>query len=113
MRFLPDGNLQYLGRLDHQVKVRGFRVELGAVENLLQSHPGVQSCSVVAEPDGQGVQQILAYIVSPASTPITPLRRFLQARLPEYMIPTRFIFLEALPLNPQWQTGSAIAGHQF
>jgi acyl carrier protein len=104
-RWRPDGTLECLGRLDHQVKIRGFRVELGEVESALARHPGVRDAVVEARPDPTGEMGLAAYIVprdgtNPATTSDSELRRWLQGRLPEYMIPSTFAILDALPLTP-------------
>ncbi|GAK54268.1 amino acid adenylation [Candidatus Moduliflexus flocculans] len=102
VRYWPDGALEYLGRLDHQVKIRGFRIELGEIETALASHPAIREVVVVAREDQPGEKRLAAYLVAahtPAPT-IQELRQFLQATLPEYMIPAAFVFLDAMPLNP-------------
>ncbi|MFQ5436997.1 MAG: amino acid adenylation domain-containing protein, partial [Anaerolineae bacterium] len=101
-RWLPDGNLEYLGRADHLVKIRGFRIELGEIEARLIQHPGVRETAVLAREDTPGSKRIVAYLV-PAVHPIptvTELRRFLEAQLPDYMIPAAFVTLDAMPLMP-------------
>lgn len=101
-RYLPDGNIEYLGRIDNQVKIRGFRIELGEIEAVLSQHNYVQTTCVIAREDSPGIKRLVAYIVPPQNiTPITgELRQFLKARLPNQMIPSAFITLEALPLTP-------------
>ncbi|MEH2084714.1 MAG: amino acid adenylation domain-containing protein [Nostoc sp.] len=101
-RCLPDGNIEYLGRIDNQVKIRGFRIELGEVEAALNQHTYVQAnCAIVRE-DTPGEQRLVAYLVlNPHQTPTTTeLRQFLAAKLPGYMIPNAFVVLESLPLTP-------------
>jgi amino acid adenylation domain-containing protein len=100
-RFRPDGTLEFLGRLDHQVKVRGFRIELGEIETGLEQHPAVVQAVVLAREEAPGNQRLVAYIVSnPESTPTTgELRSFLKAKVPEYMVPSTFVCLNALPLT--------------
>jgi amino acid adenylation domain-containing protein len=99
-RYLEDGTIEYLGRIDNQVKIRGFRVELGEIESLLSQHPSVRSPIVIVREDQPGDKRLVAYIVPDTETP-TPhdLRNFLQTKLPEYMIPSAFVILEALPLT--------------
>ncbi|HEY7511066.1 MAG TPA: amino acid adenylation domain-containing protein, partial [Vicinamibacteria bacterium] len=97
-RWLPDGSVEYLGRVDFQVKVRGFRIELGEVEAALLAHPAVMDAVVVAREDRPGDQRLVAYLVGPA--PAGELRRHLLGRLPEYMVPSAFVTLPALPLSP-------------
>ncbi|HZR42433.1 MAG TPA: amino acid adenylation domain-containing protein, partial [Ktedonobacteraceae bacterium] len=99
-RYLPDGTIEFLGRLDRQVKIRGYRIELGEIENMLLQHPAVQNCVAVVREE-LSTKRIVAYVVlSPsASFESEELRGFLQERLPEYMVPAIFVVLEALPLN--------------
>ena len=99
-RWLADGVLEFLGRLDHQVKVRGFRVELGEVESALLAHPAVREVAVAAHPGASGESRLVAYVVADqAGEPLPPeaLRRYLKERLPEYMVPSHFLGLPALP----------------
>ncbi|MCL4862866.1 MAG: amino acid adenylation domain-containing protein, partial [Caldilineaceae bacterium] len=100
-RYLPDGAIEYLGRIDFQVKIRGFRIELGEVESVLANHPAVHEIVVVARADQMGTQQLVAYIVlTQDHRPTTgELRDFAQQRLPEYMVPAAFVVLDALPLS--------------
>ncbi|MEO6194959.1 MAG: condensation domain-containing protein, partial [Thermoanaerobaculia bacterium] len=97
-RRLPDGTLDYLGRIDHQVKVRGFRVELGEIEAALVRHPRLREAVVAARDDGDRGQRLVAYVV-PADVAAAELRGFLRDRLPEYMVPSAFVGLDALPLS--------------
>ncbi len=101
-RYLPDGNLEYLGRIDHQVKIRGFRIELGEIENALLKHPAVREIVVLAREDKPRVQKLVAYIVllTDQAATISELRSYLKELLPEYMVPGVFIFLDTLPLLP-------------
>ena len=101
-RYLPDGNIEFLGRLDDQVKVRGFRVELGEIEAVLNRHPGVQEGVVTARSDAPGGKRLVAYVVPRPEAIIsaTGLREFLQKELPEYMVPSVYMMLERLPLMP-------------
>jgi acyl carrier protein len=101
-RYLPDGHIEFLGRRDFQVKVRGFRVELGEVESAVLQHPAVQSGVVVARETQPGEQRLIAYIVAQggAKPAVNELRDFLAQTLPEPMIPSIFVFLDALPLTP-------------
>lgn len=100
-RCLPDGNLEFLGRADAQIKIRGYRVEPGEIETLLAQHPSVREAVVVGH--GNGVERrLVAYVVPRAGLvgSSAELRSFLQARLAEYMVPARFEFLDQLPLTP-------------
>ncbi len=102
-RHLPDGRVEFLGRLDHQVKVRGFRIELGDIEAALGEHPGVGQAVVVAREDTPGNKKLAAYLTTAAGAAapgVTELRAHLKEKLPEYMIPALFTFLDALPLTP-------------
>ena len=101
-RYRPDGNIEYLGRLDHQVKVRGIRIELGEIEAVLLQHPAIQQAVVVAREDQPGDKQLVAYCASKQDSPpgSHELRRFLQDKLPDYMVPSLFTTLEQLPLTP-------------
>ncbi|WP_414526626.1 amino acid adenylation domain-containing protein [Nodularia chucula] len=98
-RYLPDGTIEYLGRLDFQVKIRGFRIELGEIESVLSRHSEVQAAIVVVTEDTTGDKRLVAYIIS-ENPEITDLRQFLAKHLPDYMIPSQFITLDALPLTP-------------
>jgi microcystin synthetase protein McyA len=101
-RYLEDGNIEYLGRIDHQVKIRGFRIELGEIEAVLNQHAAVRETALLAREDIPGDKRLVAYIVSGSGqTPsINELRGFLKTRLPDYMIPSAFVFVDALPLTP-------------
>jgi amino acid adenylation domain-containing protein len=101
-RYLPDGNIEFLGRLDHQVKIRGFRIELGEIEAVLGQHPAVDEAVVVVREDVPGNKRLVAYVVvNQTSAPtVSQLHQFLKQKLPEYMIPSAIVKLEALPLTP-------------
>lgn len=101
-RYLPDGDIEYLGRIDHQVKVRGFRVELGEIETVLGQHPAVRESVVLAKEGPSGDKQLVAYI-APRQGPapaVSELRGFLKRELPDYMVPAAFVSLDSLPLTP-------------
>ncbi|MGH9905799.1 MAG: non-ribosomal peptide synthetase, partial [Pyrinomonadaceae bacterium] len=100
VRYLPDGNIEFLGRFDHQDKVRGFRIELGEIETALSGHPQVRENVVIARELENGDKRLIGYIVGgePAPTP-QELRGFLKDKLPDYMIPAAFVMLKALPLT--------------
>jgi amino acid adenylation domain-containing protein/non-ribosomal peptide synthase protein (TIGR01720 family) len=100
-RHLPDGLLEYLGRIDHQIKVRGFRIEPGEIEAQLAQHPGVRESVVVAREIEPGRREIVAYTLARQSpVPDAELRSLLRAKLPSYMIPAAFVWLDALPRTP-------------
>ena len=100
-RYLADGNIELLGRIDHQVKVRGFRIELGEIEAVLREHPALRDAVVLAREDVPGDKRLVGYVVAADTPPTTgELRSFLQQKLPDYMVPGVFVFLEALPLTP-------------
>ncbi len=102
VRYLSDGNIEFLRRLDRQVKIRGFRIELSEVETAIASHPAVRETVVMAREDIPGRKYLAAYIVSNHSQALTSstLRDFLQEKLPSYMVPVAFVMLNALPLTP-------------
>jgi len=100
-RYRGDGRIEYLGRIDHQVKIRGHRIEPGEIETVLSQHPGVSEAVIVAREDADENRRLIAYIVGGETVPsISELRSFLKRTLPEYMIPSLFIPLERLPLTP-------------
>ena len=99
-RYRPDGVIECLGRIDHQVKIRGFRIELGEIESVLASHPAVQQCVVLARETSQGEKQLVAYLVAENPPPTSELRSFLRGQLPDYMLPSAFVPLAAMPLSP-------------
>ncbi len=100
-RWLPDGNLEYLGRIDHQIKLRGFRIELGEIESVLAQHEAVKEV-VVTLYEADGNKRLVAYVVESGQNPlpILQLRDWLKTRLPDYMIPAHFVVLDKLPLTP-------------
>jgi amino acid adenylation domain-containing protein len=101
-RYLPDGNIEYLGRFDNQVKIRGFRIELGEIEVAIAQHTAVRETVVIAREDVPDQKYLAAYIVPNHSYAIasSDLRGFLKQKLPDYMIPGVFVVLDALPLTP-------------
>ena len=103
-RWLDDGNIEFLGRIDSQVKIRGFRIELGEIETQMMKHPAVKEAVVIVwdEAEGKGEKYLCAYLViePEQSIEIPSLRDFLSKSLPDYMVPTCFVFLDSFPLNP-------------
>ncbi|MCM3340482.1 amino acid adenylation domain-containing protein [Paenibacillus sp. MER TA 81-3] len=121
-RWLPDGNVEYLGRIDHQVKIRGYRIEIGEVETQLLKTPFIREAVVVAREDVSGQKSLCAYFVAERELTVSELRRALAAVLPGYMIPSYFVQLERLPLTPNGKIdrkalpapeGSAHTGAEF
>jgi amino acid adenylation domain-containing protein len=102
VRLRPDGDVEFLGRLDQQVKLRGFRLELGEVESVLNEHEAVRECVVILGEDGAGEPRLVAYVVAEPSRDVEgdELRRVAQQKLPAYMIPSVFVKLNELPLTP-------------
>src|SRR6185436_17059105 len=94
-RWWPDGNIEFLGRIDHQVKGRGFRIELGEIESALAKHPAVSESLVIARADATDHKRLVAYVTlrQGQTAAINELRRFLKQKLPDYMVPSAFIFL--------------------
>ena len=101
-RYLSDGNIEFLGRIDNQVKIRGFRVELGEIEAVIGRCPSVQQAVVLAREKGIGDRWLVAYIVPNSETapPASEVSGFLRNKLPDYMVPSAFVFLDSLPLTP-------------
>ncbi|MBT6045458.1 MAG: amino acid adenylation domain-containing protein, partial [Candidatus Scalindua sp.] len=99
-RFLPDGNIEFLGRIDNQVKIRGFRIELGEIEAVLGQHPSVQDNAVLVHDASAADKRIVAYIISDQNFDTKELRAYLKIILPDYMIPSAFVTIEKLPLTP-------------
>ncbi len=120
-RYLPNGNIQFIGRVDHQVKIRGYRIELGDIETALSDYPGVKEAAVIVREDSLSEKRLLAYVTSKASSAdigpmlkssnsliqckapgisISQIRLFLKEKLPDYMVPSAFVLMEAMPLTP-------------
>jgi len=99
-RWLPGGRIEFLGRIDHQVKIRGIRIELGEIESVIAAQPEVAAAVVMVRVDSTGDRRLVAYVVAPGGIGGGDLRERLARRLPAAMVPAAWIFLEALPLNP-------------
>lgn len=101
-RFLPDRDIEYLGRIDHQVKIRGFRIETGEIESLLLQYPGIRGCVVAAYDVQEDDRRLVGYVVQDANNSISTdnIRNFLKEKLPDYMVPSAFVVLDAMPLTP-------------
>ena len=98
-RRLPNGDLEYLGRIDHQVKIRGFRIELGEIESVISMYPGIREVVVMAREDKPGDKKLIAYYASGHELGLEALRVHMKLYLPEYMVPAAFVRLDALPLT--------------
>jgi acyl-coenzyme A synthetase/AMP-(fatty) acid ligase/acyl carrier protein len=101
VRYLPDGNIEFRGRIDHQVKIRGHRIELAEIEVVLSLHPAIQQAILLARDDWPRDKRLVAYVIparQPAPMPIE-LHDFLKDRLPDYMVPSAFVMLDSLPLT--------------
>ncbi|MGB8194438.1 MAG: amino acid adenylation domain-containing protein, partial [Chitinophagaceae bacterium] len=98
-RWLPDGNIEYLGRKDHQVKIRGYRIELGEIESVIRGYDGVTAAVVTAQDRSGAERELMAYVVSKEALQKAALRTYLQERLPVYMVPSYIVELQALPLT--------------
>ncbi|HTL18654.1 MAG TPA: amino acid adenylation domain-containing protein, partial [Patescibacteria group bacterium] len=101
-RWRTDGTLEYLGRIDHQVKIRGFRIELGEIETVLKTHAAIASTVVVAREDEPGDKRLVAYLVAQPGSALTTesLKAKIRSELPDYMMPSDFVFLDTMPLTP-------------
>jgi len=110
VRYLPDGNIEYIGRIDNQVKIRGFRIELGEIESILTQHSHVREAAIIVREETPNNKRLVAFVVASTvfdldqvrepDTIKSSLRQFLQERLPNYMLPSAFVFLERLPITP-------------
>jgi amino acid adenylation domain-containing protein/non-ribosomal peptide synthase protein (TIGR01720 family) len=98
-RRLPNGDLEYLGRIDHQVKIRGFRIELGEIESVISSYPEIREVVVIAREDKPGDKKLVAYYCAAQEIGLDALRTHMKASLPDYMVPAAFVRMDALPLT--------------
>src|SRR5262249_38046022 len=112
-RYLPDGTIEFLGRIDQQVKIRGYRVELEEIEAALARHPAVLQAAVVTCGNVRGEKSLIAYVVLQrrSSVPIEELRRAVRQTLPDYMVPSAFLELESMPLTPNGKVDRATLPH--
>jgi amino acid adenylation domain-containing protein len=108
-RYLPDGNIEFIGRIDNQVKLRGYRIELGEIEAVLDQHPKVREAVVVAREDSPGDKRLVAYLVGDEKQElqVDELKRFLKRRLPDYMVPSAWVILASLPHTPNGKINRA------
>ncbi len=106
-RWLPDGQLDFLGRIDAQVKIRGYRIELGEIETVLQASPMIKEAVVLAKEDAQANKRLIAYLVPTSEYDKSKLQSFLKAKLPAYMLPSLFVNIEKLPLTPNGKVDKA------
>jgi len=102
VKYLADGNIEFIGRSDFQVKIRGFRIEIGEIESMISQYQDVRDVIIIAKDDQLGNKSLIAYVVPKLETDITPsqLRSFLKEKLPDYMIPAAFVIMDKLPLTP-------------
>jgi amino acid adenylation domain-containing protein len=102
VRYLSDGTIEFLGRVDHQVKLRGFRIELGEIESVLVQYSGINEALVTVRADQSGDRRLVAYLINPQHKPanVKEIRHYLKKKLPEYMVPSAFVFLDKFPLTP-------------
>jgi amino acid adenylation domain-containing protein len=101
VKYQEDGNIEYLGRIDKQVKLRGFRIEIGEIENILKRNEKIKDAAVVVREDAPAIKNLVAYYVinNEKETTIAELKEFLAKYLPEYMIPSLFVYMQELPLT--------------
>jgi D-alanine--poly(phosphoribitol) ligase subunit 1 len=99
-RWLPDGNIEYLGREDHQVKIRGLRIELGEIENTIREYPGITDCVALVRRHSESIIVLIAYLVCSSQVEVEALRQYLKKSLPDYMVPHRFETIGEMPLTP-------------
>ena len=99
-RWLPDGNIEYLGREDHQVKIRGLRIELGEIENTIREYPGITDCVALVKKYSENIIVIIAYVVCKSELDVEGLKQYLKKHLPDYMIPNHFEKIDEMPLTP-------------
>jgi D-alanine--poly(phosphoribitol) ligase subunit 1 len=99
-RWLPDGNVEYLGREDHQVKIRGLRIELGEIENTIREYPGITNCVALVKQYSENIILIIAYVVSRSDLDVEGLKRHVRKYLPDYMVPNHFEKIDEMPLTP-------------
>ena len=98
-RRLPNGDLEYLGRIDHQVKIRGFRIELGEIESVISAYPGIREVLVLAYESRPGEKRLVAYFCAAGEIALESLRAHMKVALPDYMVPAAFVHMDALPLT--------------
>src|SRR6185437_4365883 len=104
-RWLPDGNIEYQGRIDDQVKIRGFRIELGEIETILNQSGLVTQSVVLAKEDSNGTKRLVGYVVSNQKEfDKQAIQKYLSAKLPDYMVPALWVELAAIPLTPNGKT---------
>ncbi len=99
-RLLPDGNIEYIGRIDHQVKIQGFRIELGEIESVMLNVPDIQEAAAAALKDADDEYYLCGYFAADKTIQISELRERMARHLPGYMIPAQFVQLDKMPLTP-------------
>lgn len=103
-RYFPDGNIEFLGRMDQQIKLRGFRIELAEIESVINKFTGIKQSVVIAREDHLNDKRLVAYLVTDTDIEINELRNYLKAKLPKYMLPAAFVVLDQIPLMPNGKT---------
>ena len=101
---MPNGNIEYLGRIDDQVKIRGYRIELGEIESILNQYKGVNQGVVLAKEDSKGSKRLVGYVVPKGEFDKQAIHEYLGSKLPEYMVPSLWVELEFMPLTPNGKT---------
>ncbi len=99
VRYLPDGNIDFVGRRDFQVKIRGFRIELAEIERCIRSYPGIKDAAVIAQEESGGGKRVVAYIAADSPVDVPSLNAFIETTLPAYMVPSATMQLDQIPLN--------------
>lgn len=102
-KWLPDGDIEYLGRIDEQVKIRGFRIEIGEIESELRRLEGIKDTAIIARENSIGDKELYAYIVSEKEIKISAVKESLRKKLPEYMVPALIMQIDNLPLTKKWK----------
>ena len=99
-RWLPDGKIEYLGRRDFQVKIRGLRIELGEIESNVREYPGIRDCVAIVKEYSESVALIIIYYSAKGPILVDDLKEHLKTHLPDYMVPNQFVEIDEIPLSP-------------
>ncbi|MBE7122189.1 non-ribosomal peptide synthetase [Bacillus cereus] len=109
VRYLPDGNIEFLGRIDHQVKIRGFRIELGEIEEVLKQHEAIKEAVVIVREDIPGDKRLVGYVTSKDETiSVSAIQEFLKEKMPKYMVPSAIVCMDILPLTPNGKIDKSV-----